>query len=153
MIRLHANVYAHPGQVTQGPEIELHGHMLETIQNESGGPPRYLTTMPVSFEEMQQELLAKTHCDCEPDGFFLVTGHEEGAFWRLNGHMHEFQPEGSDDPMMHRVELNGECPEEVLDQVLSTMGWPDSKLAFELVQEGISLGEQSLRLYARSNAI
>lgn len=153
MIQLHANVYAHPGQVIQGPKIELHEQILETIQSDSGGPPRYLATMPVTFEQMQQELLARTNCDCEPDGFFLVTGRKEGSFWRLNGHMHEFQPEGSDHPMMHRVELNGECPEVVLDQVLGTMGWPDCQLAFELVKEGISLGEQALRLYVRSNAI
>ncbi len=151
MIRLHANVYVCPDELLEGRLVELRGQQLDSLQGLSGGPPQYLATMPVTFEQMQQDLLQNTNSDCEPDGFFLITGREQGAFWRLNGHMHEFQPEGSDSPMMHRVELNGECPESIFDSVLGAMGWPNCKLAFELVQEGISLGEQQLRQYARSD--
>ena len=154
MLSLHANVYARPSTaIVEGPRRTLRGVELPTFTGPACGPPPFLDVLPVSFEEVQQGLLALPRCDCEPDGFFLVTGHTaDGAFWRLNGHMQEHQPEGADQPSMHRIELNGECPEETLDAVLRTMGWPEAELVFELVQEGVTLDEASMRSYAYSRS-
>ena len=91
---------------------------------------------------MQTQLLENARCDCEPDGFFLLTGHEGKTFWRVNGHMHEHNG------AMHRVELHGECPSESLDILLRSMGWPTVPLVFELVEEGVTLSEESFRKYA-----
>lgn len=117
---------------------------MPTLRNEHGGPPVFLATLPVSFEDMQAALLELERSDCEPDGFFLITGHEEGVFWRLNGHMHEYAGQ------MHRIELNGACPAATLDSVLRTMGWPDAELVFELVKEGVTLREEAFRSYTQS---
>ncbi len=145
MLELHANVYALPPNACGGPVVSLRGVDLPTFLSEAGGPPAFLATLPVGFEEMQAALLKLERSDCEPDGFFLITGHEDGVFWRLNGHMHEY------DGRMHRVELHGECPATTLDSVLRTLGWPDAELAFELVKEGVTLREGEFRQYCESN--
>jgi REP element-mobilizing transposase RayT len=146
MLELHANVYALPPVAIVGPEVTLRGQSLSTLRSEAGGPPSFLATLPVTFEEMQAALLELPRSDCEPDGYFLVTGHEDGAFWRLNGHMHEYEGQ------MHRVELHGECSTATLDYVLRTMGWPDAELVFELVKEGVTLREEEFRKYAESSS-
>lgn len=149
MLSLQANVYALPASAIAGPRRTIRGQELPTLAGESGGPPLFLEVLPVTFETMQQQLMEMPRCDCEPDGFFLLTGNtEDGTFWRLNGHMQEYQPEGTDEPRMHRTELSGECPDGFLDMVLRTMGWPEAELAFELVQEGATLREEDFRRYA-----
>ncbi|MGL4511685.1 MAG: hypothetical protein ACRCT8_01230 [Lacipirellulaceae bacterium] len=154
MLVLQANVYAAPATALEGPRRPLRGLDLPTVVGEAGGPPRFLNTLVPSFEEVQSALGELPRCDCEPDGFFLVTGHTtdgptpEGTFWRLNGHMHEFQADGALEPHMHRVELSGECPVESLDAVLRTLGWPQDELVFELVQEGVTLREGDFRRWA-----
>lgn len=151
MLTFHANVYALPATALEGPTRALRGLTLPTLIGANGGPPLFLEVLPVTFESMQQRLMELPRCDCEPDGFFLLAGHTEaGDFWKLNGHMQEYQPEGTDEPSMHRTELNGECPEGFLDMVLRAMGWPDIELAFELVKEGITLREEAFRQYAAS---
>ncbi|QDV72841.1 hypothetical protein [Botrimarina mediterranea] len=147
MLELHANVYAIPEGSINGPEVALRGLNLPTLRSTSGGPPAFLVTLPVSFEQMQASLLELERSDCEPDGYFLITGHEEGVFWRLNGHMHEY------DGQMHRVELHGECPTATLDSVLRTMGWPAVELVFELVKEGVTLREAAFRTWADTTRI
>lgn len=142
MLRLQANVYALPSNTVAGPEVELRGQSFPTLRDADQGPPKFLATLPVSFEQMQQRVLELERSDCEPDGFFLVTGGAGETFWRLNGHQHEYEGR------LHRVELNGECPEQAFDSVLRTLGWPEVELAFELVQEGVTLDEASLRRYA-----
>lgn len=152
MLSLQANVYALPATAVEGPARALRGVELPTLVGESGGPPLFLDVLPVSFETMQQRLMEMPRCDCEPDGFFLATGHTaEGVFWKLNGHMQEYQPDGADEPSMHRIELSGECPEGCLDMVLRTTGWPDGQLAFELVKEGVTLREEAFRAWAAAN--
>lgn len=151
LLSFQANVYALPATALEGPIRSLRGQDLPTLAGVSGGPPLFLEVLPVSFEAMQQQLFDLPRCDCEPDGFFLVTGRtEDGTFWRLNGHMHEYQPDGTDEPSMHRCELSGECPAGSLDLVLRTMGWPEAKLAFELVKEGVTLREEAFRRYSES---
>ncbi|MEN0109900.1 MAG: hypothetical protein AAF805_04180 [Planctomycetota bacterium] len=149
MLAFHANVYALPSSAEEGPTRTIRGASAVTVAGVGSGPPRFLDVLPVTFEEMQRRLWELPRCDCEPDGFFLVTGHTaDGVFWRLNGHMQEYQPEGADEPRMHRIELSGECPESHLDMVLRTTGWPDAELAFELVKEGVTLREDAFRRYA-----
>ncbi|TWT47707.1 hypothetical protein [Botrimarina hoheduenensis] len=151
LLAFHVNVYQLPESAVAGPIRPLRGAERRTMTGPNGGPPLFLATMPATFDQMQLRLAELPQCDCEPDGFFLLTGRtSDGYFWRLSGHMQEYLPEESATPRMHRVELNGECPAGFLDMVLRTMGWPDATLAFELVQEGVTLGEDDFRRYAAS---
>lgn len=142
MLQLHTTVYALPRLTKPGAVVVLRGLSLPTLGGEYGGPPRFDTPLPVTFDALQQRLTELPRCDTEPDGFFLLTGHQAGAFWRLNGHMHEYNDS------MHRVELSGECPSAALDAVLGRLGWPSTPLAFELVQEGVTLRESDFRRWA-----
>lgn len=145
MLHLHANVYASPPGVERGPTVTVRGLELATLRADDGGPPRFHATLPVTFEEAESSLGALPRCDFEPDGFFLLTGHEDGVFWRLNGHINEFEGR------LHRLELNGECPEAALDVVFEAIGWPATPLAFELVREGAALDEEAFRRYAAAD--
>lgn len=153
ILRFRANVFATPSGAVAGPAAELRGVSTPTLQRPGGGPPVFDRTMPVTFEQMQQGLLALLRSDCEPDGFFLLTGGmgkappEDGGFWRLNGHMHELR-DAAGEARVHRVELSGACPAAALDSVLRTMGWPGATLAFELVHEGVTLTEEGFRRWA-----
>ena len=138
MLRAHTNVYALPEKVSLGPSVPMRDAEFRTLVAAGG----FLATLPRTFEQAQQRLSALPRCDIEPDGFFLVTGHEAGEFWRLNGHLNEYQDH------LHRVELNGECPEHAMDSVLRAIGWPEAPLAFELVREGVALDEAEFRRYA-----
>ena len=149
LLRFHANVYALPEGAQEGAPVVLRGVSCRPLGAPGGGPPLFLQTLPVTFDAMQQRLGDQPRCDCEPDGFFLLTGHTpDGAFWRVSGHMHEFQPDGAAEPAMHRTELSGECPPETLDALLRVMGWPGVDLAFELVAEGVTLREADFRSWA-----
>ena len=147
MLQLHANVYAFPDGAINGPEVSLRGLNLPTLRGVTDGPPAFIATLPITFEEMQAALLELERSDCEPDGFFLITGHVGDQFWRLNGHKHEYEGQ------MHRVELHGECPAATFDNVLRTMGWPEAELAFELVKEGVTLREKEFRRWADTNRV
>lgn len=141
MLRLHANLYAAPAVSVVGPSATLRGLALPTLRGEDGGPPRFLEPLGETFEGAQAALAALPRCDCEPDGFFLLTGHEGERFWRLNGHMSEYEER------LHRVELNGECPEAALATTLGCLG-ADAAAVFELVAEGVTLSRDDFLRYA-----
>lgn len=142
LLDLHANVFAMPEGAVPGPAVRLRGEPRPTLCGDDGGPPRFLETLPVTFEQAQEALARLTGADCEPDGFFLVSGREGGRFWRLNGQLAEHAGR------LHRAELHGQASPEVLDAVLRALGWPAARLAFELVREGVTLDEPTARGYA-----
>lgn len=142
MLQLHANLFARPEVLSQGANVTLRNLELTTLESPSGGPPELLQPLPVSFETLQERIAQLPRADIEPDGFFLITGGKHDTFWRLNGHMYEF------DGQLHRVELNGQCPSETLDAVLRAIGRPAGELVFQLVMEGVTLDEQNFRNWA-----
>lgn len=144
MLQLHANLFARPDVLSQGADVTLRNLELATLESPGGGPPDLLKPLPVSFETLQERIAQLPRADIEPDGFFLVTGGKHDTFWRLNGHMYEF------DGQMHRVELNGQCPSETLDAVLMAIGWPECELVFQLVMEGVTLDEVNFRSWSAS---
>ena len=46
------------------------------------------------------------------------------------------------------MELHGWCPPEVFDEILSAVGWPEARVVFQLVHEGVTLRESEFRLWA-----
>lgn len=152
LLQIHANVFALPASAKAGPQVLLRGQQLPTLTGTEEGPPVFDAALQVTFEQMQTKLMEIDRSDCEPDGFFLVTGGQGKSFWRLNGHMHEASL-GTGPRTMHRVELNGQCPASALDAVLRSMGWPDADLVFELVMEGVTLNEQAFRVWAQSEKL
>jgi hypothetical protein len=75
----------------------------------------------------------------EPDGSFVVSGGVRETCWHVNGHLFDFEGR------LHRLELHGECPPAAFDELLRCIGWPNQRLTFEMVREGVTLDERSAR--------
>jgi hypothetical protein len=75
----------------------------------------------------------------EPDGSFVVSGDVAADRWQVDGHLFDFAGR------LHRYELHGHCPAAALDDLLRCVGWPDQKLHFEMVREGITVSEPEFR--------
>jgi hypothetical protein len=135
--RFHVNVYAKPSQWTEFGSVNLRGEPRPAYRVAS-----FDAFLPVTFEQAIRALAALPRLDAEPDGFFVVAGDAGDGRWQLDGHLFDFGDR------LHRVELHGSCPATMLDMVLACFGWPNATLAFELVQEGVTLEEPEFLSYA-----
>ena len=48
------------------------------------------------------------------------------------------------------VDLKGDCPAEEFDRLLAAIGWPETRLAFQLVREAVLLEEAEFRRWCAS---
>lgn len=96
----------------------------------------------VRFEDVVAELGGHPRVDVEPDGFFVGTGEESGRMWKLNGHLFELNDR------LWRMDLRGGCPEEALDEILRSVGWPATAVVFQLVRLGATVEEGDFRRWA-----
>jgi hypothetical protein len=79
----------------------------------------------------------------EPDGSFVVSGNDElGHRWQVDGHLFDFADR------LQRYEIHGHCPAADFDELMRCVGWPDQRLTFETVLEGLKLDERAFRKYA-----
>jgi hypothetical protein len=116
------------------------------VGDDPARPPRFDAFFALSFEEALHALVRLPRLDAEPDGFFLISGDHEGRRWQVDGHLFDFAGR------LHRVELHGACPAEIFDGLLTCVGWPRTPLAFELVHEGVALGEAAFRAWAAASS-
>lgn len=146
MYQFHCSILAVPPQLAPGPEVVLRGVRLPTWVGDGGGPPLFTATFPRSFEEARLGLDALPRMDTEPDGYFLLAGDAQGRRWQIDGHLFEW--EGA----LHRMELRGQCPQGMLNGMLAVLGWPETEVVFQLVQEGATLQEADFRRWASAPA-
>ncbi len=82
----------------------------------------------------------------EPDGSFVWTGEFDaaeandvaaGTTWQVDGVLYD---RGG---RLAYVEIKGGAPLDVLKRLLAAFGWPDTRLTFQLVREGIVLEEEA----------
>jgi hypothetical protein len=112
----------------------------------NGRPPTFDSYFAITFEQAVDSLGRLPRLDAEPDGFFLISGDHDGQRWQVDGHLFDFAGR------LHRVELHGACPPDTFDALLACFGWPQTQLAFELVHEGVALGEGTFRRYAAASS-
>jgi hypothetical protein len=136
-LRFHANLFALPPQAAPGPTMPLRGLALPTLPAQT-----FDAYFPVAFEQAYEALAKLPRIDIEPDGFFVISGDAGDGRWQLDGHLFDFNDR------LHRVELHGDCPPLTLDAILGALGWPQTRLAFELVMEGVALDEPNFRRFA-----
>ena len=141
MLSFHANLFAEPAEHAAGPMVSLRGLDVATLAAPGGGPPRLVETFALTFEQARDRLLAIPRLDFEPDGYFVVTGAAPER-WQVDGHLFEYGER------LHRVELHGTCPDNVFDDLLYCVGWPESGVVFQLVHEGVTLRESEFLLWA-----
>jgi hypothetical protein len=141
MLHFHTNLFATPTKLTSGPTLQLRGEEFAALVGSDGSPPLFDQPLPLTFEELQEKLLAIPRMDIEPDGYFLVAGGEkEGERWQIDGHLFEYEER------MHRVEIHGSCPAEILTQLVACCGADD--MVFQLVHEGVTLSHADFRRWA-----
>jgi hypothetical protein len=75
----------------------------------------------------------------EPDGSFVWTSPPDRPRWQIDGCL--FDRGGR----VHYVELRGGCPPAELDCLLSSLGWPEAGLMFQLPEQGVWLPEEEFR--------
>jgi hypothetical protein len=92
-----------------------------------------------TWEDAATVLEAMPRMIFEPDGSFVVSGGVQEARWQVDGHLFDFAGK------LHRLELHGECPPEFFDTLLRSVGWPGQRLVFQLVREGLDVGEEDFR--------
>jgi hypothetical protein len=94
-----------------------------------------------TFEEATEALGRLPRMFAEPDGSFVWVASHEPA-WQIDGVLYDGAGR------LWYVELKGCCPQDAFDQLLLTLGWPQTPVAFQLVQEAVSLDEAGFRQYA-----
>jgi hypothetical protein len=97
----------------------------------------------VGFDDVLARLAGLVRTDVEPDGFFVRTGQAAGRYWQLNGHLFELGE------WLWRVDLRGEGPRQALDEVLLTLGWPETPLVYQLIPLGVTVDEADFRHWAQ----
>jgi len=96
-----------------------------------------------SFDAAIADLAALPRMFIEPDGSFVWRGTTlAGEAWQVDGNLID---RGD---VLAYVELKGCCPVERLDEILRALGWPESPLAFQLTQRGVTLEEAEFRRLA-----
>jgi hypothetical protein len=96
---------------------------------------------PRSFEEVCRALAGLPRMFIEPDGSFVWVASAEPR-WQIDGVLYD----GAGG--LWYVELKGCCPQAPFDELLSTLGWPQTRVRFQLVQQAVMLGEDEFRLHA-----
>jgi hypothetical protein len=102
--------------------------------------PHGQLALAATFDDVLAQLSRLPRLFIEPDGSFVWRGTDsDGQPWQLDGNLID-----SGDALDY-VELKGNCPSERLDDVLRTLGWPQSQLSFQLPRLGMYLAEAKFR--------
>jgi hypothetical protein len=140
MYSFYVTVHAKPAEAACENEIELAGRKVQPL----GVSHEALATtaMDCSFEEVSARLAELERMYVEPDGSFVWTSPHTEPVWQLDGNLYDR------DGRMLFVDLKGSCPAESFDRFLRTLGWPETKLMFQLTREAVFLDEAEFRRFA-----
>lgn len=100
--------------------------------------PKLKTRFSKSFEAVSSDFNKLPRFFFEPDGSFVWVTEKERRY-QLDGSLYD------DGDLLLNVELKGCCDTEILDQFLTCLGWPEKKLIFQFVQQGIYVDEEEFR--------
>jgi hypothetical protein len=139
MYTFHVTIHALPDAAKPGAAVALQGEPFATLD-----VPPALLSIPfgISFEEAAERLGRLPRSCIEPDGSFYQASAQGQPPWQVDGNL--FDRNGR----LLFVDLKGTCPAEEFDRLLAAIGWPDTRLAFQLVREAVLLGEAEFRRWA-----
>ncbi len=145
MLSFFATLHARPAAVASGPQLELAGRQVNTLQV----PPALLheTTFACSFEQAMDELDKLDRMYCEPDGSFVWVSSQSEPPWQLDGNAYD---RGG---RLLFVDLKGTCPSQQLDCVLHAVGWPGTPVMFQLTREAVFLEDGEFRRFAEQASL
>jgi hypothetical protein len=100
----------------------------------------------LSFEDAAAALESLDRLFLEPDGSFVWTGESDDDAYPASGHRWQLDGELYDrDGRLAYVVVKGSVPREQLEELWRALGWPNARLTFQLVREGITLDESQFR--------
>ncbi len=140
MLSFYVTVHARPPAATEGPTLELSGRSVHSLQVPLDKLAK--ATMDRSFEAAICELSKLKRMYCELDGSFVWTSPHDEPAWQVDGNLYDR------DERLLFVDLKGTCPGDCFDQLLAALGWPETKLIFQLTREAVFLSEDEFRRFA-----
>jgi hypothetical protein len=105
------------------------------------------TPFAVTFEQVCERWNKLPRMFLEPDGWFLYTGQVGSRDWQVEGQLTDRAER------LLFVQLKGSCPAEVLDNLLSACGWPETSVMFQLVRQAVFLDESTFRRQAAASRL
>src|SRR5262249_54550946 len=123
-----------------GEQIELRGRTLDTLAIDHHALST--TTLDCSFEEARGRLNQLERMYCELDGSLVWVSPQETTPWQVDGNLYDR------DERLLFVDLKGSCPPDQFDRLLAALGWPETRLMFQLTREAVFLDEQAFRRFA-----
>lgn len=115
-------------------------HAMEDSSGEAANAaPTGPTKFSRSFEEVAEAFEQLPRMFLEPDGSFVWVSEQGSIRSQLDGLLTD---NGTN--LLH-CELKGRCTSETLNKFLSTLGWPDQNVHFQLIREGTFLSEADFR--------
>ena len=101
--------------------------------------------LAMGFETARERLEVLPRMFIEPDGSFVWRGETKvREAWQVDGNLID---RGD---VLAYVELKGVCPSERLDELLRALGWPETKVVFQLVRTGVVVEEGEFRRVAET---
>ena len=142
MYSFYVTIHAQPPTATAGPNVTLAGQTLRTLHV----APETLstTTIDCSFETAQQRMKQLGRMFCEPDGSFVWVSPQGDPVWQVDGNLYDLNER------LLFVDLKGTCPPEAFNRLLTAIGWPETKLLFQLTREALFLDETEFRRHAQA---
>ena len=140
MYSFYVTLHAWAAEATAADEIDLAGRKVRPLR--IARDALATTTMDCSFETARARLGELERMVSEPDGSFVWMSPHAERLWQIDGNL--FDRDGR----LLFVDLKGTCPGEQFDRFLRALGWPETKLMFQLTREAVFLDEAEFRRFA-----
>jgi hypothetical protein len=141
MYKFQITLHARPAEAEPDGVIDVEGRQVATL----AVPPTALATcFRVSFEEAEAALAQLPRMFIEPDGSFVWVAAESELRWQVDGVLYD-----RDERLLY-VDLKGSCPAAAFDQLLTSLGWPETEVMVQLTRAAVFLDEATFREFASS---
>ncbi len=139
-----ASIHAVPPGAAPGPTVRMSRGTYGTLRI---APAELASSLfACDFETALDRLALLERMYCEPDGSFVWASPLGEPAWQVDGNLYDRQQR------LSYVEVAGSCPPRQFDQLLASLGWPETALVFQLRQEAVLLDEREFRRYAATGA-
>jgi hypothetical protein len=113
----------------------------------AGDAPTTAAPLPVTFDEALELLGQLPRMFVEPDGSFVWTSPPGSEpHWQVDGNLLD-----RGDTLFY-AEIKGSCPRGAFDQFLACLSRGDTAFAFEWVERGLLMNEETFRRSAENPA-
>jgi hypothetical protein len=139
----HVIVHALPEDLAPREIVQLDGRAFRVLDV---SPQQQSTLFPLDFDEAYAALGRLPQMFIEPDGAFVwVSAPHTWPSWQVDGIISEREAQ------LSSAELKGRCPRPELSRLLQAMGWPQTRLMYQVVQHAVFLDEQEFHRWLEAD--